>query len=209
LRVPVLGAAFDPIISIMKHTPLPLALTFWVLTAAHAASAATPPANLVDCSGIADPGERLKCYDTQMAAMKAAASPPPAASAAPKAAAAPKTQVAAAAASPAPSTATPAAAQTAEQKFGAIDLPRTTREKVEKPDKALLSTIASIREVRPKLWLIVLANGQTWRQEGTQITMFFRAGYDVRIEKGLFEGDFHMSTTQTGAKNWVQVSRVQ
>jgi hypothetical protein len=198
----------------MKHAPLPLALTFWVLTAAPAAQAAGPPPNLVDCSQMADPGERLKCYDTQMAAMKAAASPPavsapPAATAAPKGATVPKPEVAAAAATPVTPSATPEAAQSAEQQFGALDLPRTAREKVDKPDKALLSSIASIREVHPKLWLIVLTNGQTWRQEGTQITMFFRPGYDVRIEKGLFEGDFRMSTTQTGAKNWVQVSRVQ
>jgi hypothetical protein len=124
-------------------------------------------------------------------------------------AAVPRTQVAATPASPAPSNATPEAAQTPEQRFGAIDLPRDTREKVDKPDRVLLSSIASIREVRPKHWLIALANGQTWQQDGTQITMFFRAGYDVRIEKGLLEGEFRMSTTQTGAKNWVRVSRVQ
>jgi hypothetical protein len=209
----------------MKHASIPLALTFWVFTAAHAASAPNPPANLVDCSQMSDPGERLKCYDTQMAAMKAAAgrpsaappaaaappsvSPPPAAAAAPKPPVPPAAPSPAPAASPAPANATPEPALSAEQKFGAIDLPRTAREKVEKPDKVLLSTIASIREVRPKLWLIVLANGQTWLQDGTQITMFFRPGYEVRIEKGLLEGDFRMSTTQTGAKNWVRVSRVQ
>jgi hypothetical protein len=192
----------------MKHAPIPLALTFWVLTVAHAASAPTPPANLIDCSQMSDPGERLKCYDTQMAAMKAAANPP-SVGPPPAAAAAPKTKVPAAAASPAPANATPEAQPTPEQKFGAIDLPRATREKVDKPDQALLSTIASIHQVRPKLWLIVLANGQTWLQDGTQITMFFRPGYDVRIEKGLLEGEFRMSTTQTGAKNWVRVSRVQ
>ncbi len=197
----------------MKHAPIPLALTFWVLMAAHAASATSPPANLVDCSRISDPGERLKCYDTQMAAMMAPAIPPavspPAVSPPPPAAAAPKTQVAATAASPTPANTAPAAAPSAEQKFGAISLPRAAREKVEKPDRVLLSTIVSIHQVRPKLWLIVLANGQTWIQDGTQITMFFRAGYDVRIESGLLEGDFRMSTTQTGAKNWVKVSRIQ
>jgi hypothetical protein len=203
----------------MKHAPLPIALTFWVLTAAHAAGAPTPPANLVDCSQISDPGERLKCYDTQMAAMKAAAgasaTSPPAAAAPPPvarppaAAAAPKPAAPAVATPAAPADTTPAPALTAEEKFGAVGLPRAKREKVEKADKVLLSTIASIREVRPKLWLIVLANGQTWLQDGTQITMFFRQGYDVRIEKGLLEGDFRMSTSQTGAKNWVRVSRVQ
>jgi len=204
----------------MKHAPIPLALAFWVLTAAHAASAPAPPANLVDCSQMSDPGERLKCYDTQMAAMKAAAGAasvtPPAAgpsavSPPPVAAAAPKTQVPAAAAAPAPApaSATAVTEPTPEQKFGAIDLPRVARDKVYKPDEALLSTIASIHQVRPKLWLIVLANGQTWLQDGTQITMFFRPGYDVRIEKGLLDGEFRMSTAQTGVKNWVRVSRIQ
>ncbi len=153
--------------------------------------------------------------------MKAAASPPPAASppslaappaaaaAAPKPAAVPKTEVAATPATPAPLNAVPEPALPEAQKFGAIGLPRVAREKVDKPDRVLLSSIASIREVRPKLWLIVLANGQTWLQDGTQITMFFRQGYDVRIEKGLLEGEFRMSTTQTGAKNWVRVSRIQ
>jgi hypothetical protein len=214
---------FDPIIDGMKYAPIPLALTFWVLTAAHAASAATPPANLLECTRISDPGERLKCYDTQMAAPTAAASPPaaapavtsppvvsqPAVSPPPAPSAAPRTQVAAAAPSPAAANPTPEAEPTPEQKFGIIGLPRAAREKVVKPDNTLQSTIASIREVRPKLWLIVLANGQTWLQDGTQITMFFRPGYDVRIDKGMLEGEFRMSTTQTGAKNWVRVSRVQ
>ncbi len=80
---------------------------------------------------------------------------------------------------------------------------------MDKPDKVLVSSIASIRQVRPKLWLIVLANGQIWLQDGTQITMFFRAGYEVRVEKGLLAGEYRMSTAETGAKNWVRVTRIQ
>jgi hypothetical protein len=196
------------------------------------ARAQTPPEGLRACARMSDPGERLRCYDTQMAGMgvvvaspiaavaPAPAPAPPAIAVAPSTATAPgavasgvaappPATAAAASSAPAAAAAVPEAAVSGEQKFGAIDLPRTAREKVDKPDNVLLSTIASIRQIRPKLWLIVLANGQTWLQDGTQITMFFRAGYDVRIEKGLLEGDFRMSTTQTGAKNWVRVSRVQ
>jgi hypothetical protein len=192
--------------STMKHIPVPLVLAFLGVTAAHAASAPTPPATLVVCSRIADPGERVKCYDTQMAAMQAAASAP--STSPPAAAVVPKTEGAAAPASPAPLAAAPAAAPTADQKFGADDLPRAAREKVVKPDKSLVSTIASIRQLRPMHWVIVLGNGQTWLQDGTQITMFFRPGYDVRIEKGLLN-DYRMSTIQTGPKNWVKVTRYQ
>jgi hypothetical protein len=195
----------------MKHTPILLTLAFCFAAQAHAASTAAPPENLVACSRMTEPGERLRCYDTQMAAMLGAAAgvAPAAGTAAPKpevAAVPPPTVPSGTPAVPAPSAAPP---PTAEEKFGAVDLPRTAREKMADPNKVMLSTIASIRQVRPKLWLIVLANGQIWLQDGTQITMFFRAGYEVRIEKGLMEGEFRMWTPQTGDKNWVKVSRVQ
>ena len=199
----------------MKHTPVLLVLTAIFFAAGHAAGAQTPPANLMPCTRMADPGERLRCYDAQMTAMGAvvATSPPaaapPAVTPPPAVVPAPKTEIAAATPAPTPSSATPAPAPTTEQRFGAENLPPTTREKVDKPDKVLVSTIASIKQVRPKLWLIVLANGQIWLQDGTQITMFFREGYDVRIEKGLLSGDYRMSTAQTGDKNWVRVSRIQ
>ena len=202
----------------MKHAPVLLALASLFLTVGHAASAPTPPENLMVCTRMADPGERLRCYDTQMTAMGAVVAipppqtTPPASSPPPAVVTAPKTEVAAAPPGPAASSAAPPPVLTAEQKFGADNLPPAARakvEKVEKPDKVLVSTIASIRQVRPKLWLIVLANGQIWLQDGTQITMFFRDGYDVRIEKGLLSGDYRMSTVQTGDKNWVRVSRVQ
>ena len=192
----------------MKHAPIPLALTLLALTVAHAASAPTPPANLVVCSQVSDPGERLKCYDTQI--------PPPSTNSPstglpPAVTAAPKGEPAPAPTNSAPIV-TPEAAPTAEQKFGAESLPSVAREKVVKSDRVLLSTIASVHEIRSevgsKIFNISLANGQLWRQEGTTITRFFRAGDDVRIEEGLL-GDYRMSTSQTGAKNWVKVVRIR
>jgi hypothetical protein len=197
----------------MKRVPFPLVLAWLSLTTAHAASTLPPPDNLVACSAMTDPGERLKCYDTQMAAMMAAARsavPAPSVAAVPAPApAAPRPDVAATTAPAAPPPVASAPQATAEQKFGEEGLAPVVRDKVDKRQEVLLSTIASIKQARPKLWVIVLANGQIWLQDGTQITMFFRAGYDVRIEKGLLEGDYRMSTTQTGEKNWVKVTRIQ
>jgi len=187
----------------MKHAPLSLALFLGLTAAAQAATAPSPPANLVVCSRMADRDQRLNCYDAQMAAMLSASSPPAPAPPAVAASPLPAPPVA-----NMPPPAVPAPAATAEQKFGAEDLAPSARAKVEKPNTVLQSTIASIREVRPKLWLIVLANGQIWLQEGTQATMFFHAGFDVRIEEGLL-GDYRMSTAQTGSKNLVKVTRVQ
>ena len=129
----------------------------------------------------------------------ASADAAPAAAVAPSAVASVAVAPAAAAAAPSP---------TPEARFGEEDLTRAARPKAAQQDKVLKSTITSIREARPKLFIIVLANGQIWLQEGTQITSFFRPGYEARIEKGLL-GDYRMSTSQTGEKNMVRVTRIQ
>ncbi len=110
-------------------------------------------------------------------------------------------------AGPPPAAVAPTSAPSPEAKFGAEDLKGAERPKENKEDRLLLSTITSIKEVRPKLFIIVLANGQIWMQEGTQITSFFKAGFDARIEKGLL-GDYRMATTQTGVQNMVRVTRI-
>jgi hypothetical protein len=165
---------------------------------------------------MADPGERLRCYDAGMAAMGAPlVSVPPASIQAPSPATpSPVTPARVTPLPPAPAGAVasaappPVAAPTPEAKFGEEDLKQSARTPPAEADKVLLSRITSIHEARPKLFIIVLANGQIWMQEGTQITMFFRPGYDVRIDKGLF-GHYRMSTAQTGEKNWVTVTRIQ
>lgn len=176
----------------MKHAPILLVLASCFVTAGQAAGPPAPPANLLVCSRMSDPGERLRCYDTQMAALTPAApSPAPAPSV-----------VASVAAAPPPAPPAPAA------KFGADDLKLAARPKEAQANRVLESVITSIHEVRPKLYLITLANGQVWRQEGTQITSFFRVGFNAHIERGLF-GEYRMSTHQTGEKNMVSVTRIQ
>jgi len=201
----------------MKHAPVLLALISCLLTVGHAASAQTPPANLLACARMPDPGERLRCYDTQMAGMGVAVGSAPAVAAA--APAAPNTPAAqspstAPSTAPAPSAvasvaaAPPPAPPAPEAKFGVDDLKLAARPKEAKADRVMESVITSIHEARPKLFIIVLANGQIWMQEGTQITAFFKIGYDAHIERGLF-GDYRMSTHQTGDKNMVRVTRIQ
>ena len=72
----------------------------------------------------------------------------------------------------------------------------------------MLSSITSIQQVQPKVFIIALANGQVWRQEGTQITVFIRPGDEARIEKG-FMGSYRLTTSSIGTRNWVRVTRIQ
>jgi hypothetical protein len=203
----------------MKHAPVLLAVITCLLTAGHGASAQTPPPNLLACARMTDPGERLRCYDTQMAALgiavgsvpavAAAAPPAPNTPAAPSPTPSPTPSTAAAPSAPAAVAATaPPAPPAPEAKFGADDLKLAARPKESKADRIMESVITSIHEARPKLFIIVLANGQIWMQEGTQITSFFKVGYDAHIERGLF-GDYRMSTHQTGDQNMVRVTRIQ
>jgi hypothetical protein len=131
------------------------------------------------------------------AATAAAQAPPSAPSAANTPA--PRSAPAAGSASPEPSH---------DAQFGQELLPPTARPaRPEKPEE-LLSSITAVHLVGPKIYQIALANGQVWRQEGTQITAFLRAGDDVRIERGMM-GSYHLSSTSLGAKNWVLVTRLR
>jgi hypothetical protein len=207
----------------MKHTTVLLALATCLVGTGQIARAQTPPDSLRACARMQAASERLQCYDTQMAAMGVSVGCPPAAAAGspavvPPAPAAPTvpsppTQPPAVTSATAPPLPPPAPsaepAPSAAAKFGEDTLKKSKRPPVAESDRLLQSTIASIKEIRPKMFLIVLANGQIWLQEGTQITMFFHAGFDVRVEKGLLSGDYRMWTVQTGEKNWVRVSRIQ
>ena len=174
----------------------------------------------------------MRCYDTQIATMNAPtqATASPAAPAAPAAAAAPSGRSAppaspaatapsvpsspaesSAAAPAARASAAPAAAaaNSPAAHFGEEYLPPPARPRSSEKEEALQSNITRVSEVGPSIYVIALANGQVWRQEGSaQIMMFFRVGDDVRIEKHAL-GSYHMSTKSTGAKNWVRVTRIQ
>ena len=218
----------------MRRLPAFLALAC-LLAAGSEAVPDTLPESLLGCTNLEDPGARLRCYDTQVAAIKAATPASAAANALPAKNPAPSATRAGAAASaaaaphlapaptPAPATAAPALAAPAAPtvastttapppspaaQFGQDSIPHKLRPPETADERVLRSSITAVREVRPKTFLISLANGQVWRQDGSTITMFFRPGYDARIEKGAL-GSYHMSTSATGEKNWVLVTRIQ
>jgi hypothetical protein len=194
-----------------------------IATACRAAGASPVPENLLACARMPDPMVRVRCYDAQIAAMTQAAAGAPTASvppnarassaaAIPPAAVVPPTAVvppAAAITSPAPSTPSQASpvAQSPATKFGEEQLPSTARAPSAAPEEALVSSITAVRPIRESVYLITLANGQVWRQDGSQVTAFFRVGNEVRIERGAF-GSYHMSVVALGAKNWVLVKRI-
>jgi hypothetical protein len=96
-------------------------------------------------------------------------------------------------------------------RFGEDSMPDKLRPKEPPNERILLSRITAVQEVRHAVFVIWLANGQMWRVEGAQrapVAAFFRAGYDARIEKGAL-GSYQMSTSATGSKNWVQVTRIR
>ncbi|GEM_PF-1113945 len=201
---------------------------------ASATNAPPVPATLLACAKLQNVNERVRCYDTEVAAMSRAATssaarsatpvPPAAARAAPPAAPAALEAAAAAPAAPAAAksgstTSLPpaqvVASATQEQSpdthFGEELLPPAFRPAPHK-EAALVSTITAVhavgQELGPKVFLISLANGQVWREQDSRIATFFRPGEEVHIERHEL-GSYHMWTPDVGAKNWVRVARVR
>jgi hypothetical protein len=197
----------------MKYafTALILAVGFSTILA-QAAGAPPVPSGLLACEQIQDSTDRVRCYDNQIAAMKRASAAqtntPPAAAPAAASRAAP----AAGAPAAAPAPAAPAAVAPAQAaQFGQEDLPHPPRPKAVAQNAFLQSSITSIRNVGPDIYLISLENGQIWRQDITSsppTSRFFREGDEVHVEKGLL-GSYHLSVPRLGTKNWVLVTRVR
>jgi hypothetical protein len=213
----------------MKNALVHAAVVSCLAGAVHAAAPGPVPEQLLACSKLQDESARVRCYDEQIAAMNAAAAAAPKAAipSAPASPSVPTTPAAAVSASaPAPTAGTAAPAKSAPaaatmssgpvapqaggsaQEFGKESLPVAKREKRPVTEDTLVSTITDIHSLG-SIYLISLANGQVWRQEGSSsVTSFFRTGYDVKIERAMM-GSYQMSTPQTGEKNWVHVTRVR
>lgn len=108
------------------------------------------PSSLLECRDIDDDSDRLECFDDAMAEIDETLL---SGSAAPEESA---DQLAAA-----------GPALSAEERFGRDDLPETKekrREKEEKELKSLTAKIAEIAQNRRGKYVIILENGQVWRQ---------------------------------------------
>jgi hypothetical protein len=185
-----------------------LAVATGTLAGCHTAPP-TVSENVMACGRIADTARRYRCYDSLNTAMRPASAPAstaPSQSRAHQAPPAPQLQANAPSAAPSVAQAAPAPA---ENQVGEEYLPPAARAAA--PAKAITvrSSIASLDEVRPKIYLIKLSNGQVWRHEGIQTMAFFSVGDDVTIKRYLF-GSYHMSSPATGgATNWVRVTRIE
>ena len=185
----------------MKNTLSALGLAIFIATPLHGATPPPVPENLLACGKLTDAGERVRCYDAQIAAMKqqstAPAAPVVAAPAAPSAT--PRGEAA-----PAPKVAAPAV------QLGDELLPRSARKTPEpsREEMTLHATISTIREVQPTVYLIALSNGQVWRPEGSRIIQLLSPGDAVRIDKAAL-GSYRLLREATGSKEWVRVTRVQ
>ncbi len=60
----------------------------------------------------------------------------------------------------------------------------------------------------PGIYIFSLANGQVWREEGSEVAFFVRAGDPVHIKRASL-GSYHMWTPGLGEKNWMYVRRVR
>jgi hypothetical protein len=183
----------------MKNAVAIVALASCFTAVCRAASPTPVPENLLACGKLQDAGERVRCYDTQIAAMNAQAAATAAPTVAPPTA--PRSTPTSAAVTP---------EQSSTAKFGEETLPPTARPKKRPQQETTLhSSITAMRAVGSQTYAISLSNGQVWRQEGaSHAALFFRVGDDVRIEKGALDS-YHMSTAGTGSKNWVRVTRIQ
>jgi len=195
----------------VKNVLATVALASFISAACHAASPPLVPENLLACRKLPSESERVHCYDSQIDRMSAVAAASPAA--AQTAPTAPKTT-----ATPAVATAPrnePAAHVASSQvtttpEFGQETLPAAARPQTPpREEPALLSSITALRPAGRATYAISLANGQVWRQEeASDVSLFFRVGDGVRIEKAAL-GSYHMTTATTGTKNWVRVTRIQ
>src|SRR5512146_1642560 len=195
-----------------------LAVAAGTLAGCHTAPP-TVSENVMACGRIADTAQRYRCYDSLNTSMRpasatarassAGAAPSAAraaiASAAPVAPPAPAptvpSQSRAHEAPPAPPLqantppAAPSVAQAApapsENQVGEEYLVPAARTAA--PAKAITehASIASLNEIRPKIYLIKLSNGQVWRHDGIETMAFFSVGDDVTIKRYLF-GSYHM-----------------
>ncbi len=207
-------------------SPIAIVALASCLTAACRTERPPPvPENLLACGKVQDSDARVRCYDTQIAAMNRSATARPASAGAAANIPAPAASSAAASAAPAPAAAEPAAASAPAQpaaapaqtapsqsalvkEFGSEQLPASERPPEPRLKEVLRSSITGIEQESPNNFVISLSNGQAWVENDAELTQLFHIGDDVQIERGTL-GGYHLSTRSTGAKNWVLVTRVR
>jgi pyruvate/2-oxoglutarate dehydrogenase complex dihydrolipoamide acyltransferase (E2) component len=214
--------------AIVGHRGIGAATAILALAVSSAVSSQQPESLLVDvgaCVDLQSPGERLDCYEEQVARARSRAPAPardPGAQA--PAAAAPTTPpptappAAAARTVPAPAAAPPSAAAPSARREAPAERPaRGENAQVEDAripagtssldGGTVESTISALRETVPNAWMITLANGQVWRQEYPKAYRL-AVGQRVRITPERRFGGGHRLTV-VGMNGFIQVDHVR
>ena len=100
------------------------------------------------------------------------------------------------------------AAPSTARSFGQEELPQSQRPKTSRKNETLESSITGVSKDSRGIYMFSLANGQIWREEGSEVALFVRTGDPVRIKRASL-GSYHMWTPGVGAKNWMYVRRIQ
>lgn len=156
------------------------------------------------CGELPAPGERVACFDREIApfrprATASAPAPAPATTPAPRAAAP---------APPAPAVATALAPPARTPELGAEELKRPSNRTKQAEEAALTARITAIRVVDATASLVTLDNGQVWRNEDPRRSGYLTEGASVTIRKGSF-GSYRLTLDDGDSRNWITVSRVR
>jgi hypothetical protein len=172
------------------------------------------------CVDLKAPGERLDCFEREVAAQRSAAPPAqPAPAAAPPGAAPPApTTPAATAPAARPAAAPPVAEPRQETIRAATPAPPTVNERrssrtdsreqaaAARAALAFTATVTELRETVPNTYLITLDNGQIWRQVQPKFYPL-REGYAVQLTATHWGDAYRLTATEL--RGFIQVERVR
>jgi hypothetical protein len=150
------------------------------------------PKSMDACSTFADEHERVVCYDKAVIALRGRSASTPDRSA--------------------PDKVVASAAVVAQPKPGAdFGVERLKADRAAKPPpgpSTLTDRVTAIREVRPSLFSISLANGQVWRQMESTSYLPLKVGDPIRITKSQL-GAYQMALDKEGRQGTIRVVRVE
>jgi hypothetical protein len=171
--------------------------------AVHAQETGRVLIDVGNCVELNAPGERLDCFEREVAAHRPAAPGTPASAPAP--------------AAPAPTASVPAASPPAAQRIGippaaapapaAAETRRDRREREEEPARQeIVATVTDLRVGLPNAWSITLDNGQVWRQSPPK-WYALRPGMQVRLSPTNWGDSYRLSAAELSG--FIQVQRVR
>jgi hypothetical protein len=174
------------------RSTLPSIVLALAIAAPLAAAESALPKSLDDCSTIADSQVRVVCYDKVVIALRGRSASVTDRTAPDKAV---------------------ASAATVERSSPGIDFGTESlkQDRAARPPpgpSTLTDRITAIREVRPSLFSISLANGQVWRQMESTSYLPLEVGDPVRITKSNL-GAYTMTRDKEGRQGAIQVVRIE